>query len=122
MRTVIGFLIVLLVTTACESQVLPYEKYKEVIRPGMEREAAIEVLQESAWYHQECPRGAAETDNFFVTDLFFFGNHQYDKAEIFIVVSYPTGKKLVVDHIGTLEPYAWHTGYADCIQRERFED
>lgn len=122
MKTITHCLISLLLLTACESRVMPYEKYKEIILPGQEREEAIKGLQEAAWYHQACPRGTPTAKDFFVADLFFFGSHKYDKAEILIVVSYPKENKLIVDHLGTFEPNAWQTGYADCIQRDQFEE
>ena len=106
---------------ACEQPVRPYEHFKAMIKPGMERSEAVKLLQASAWYYQMCPRKSIEPKSNFVADLFFFGSHQYDKAEIVIVISYPENDKLIVDQIGTFEPYAWHTGYADCIQRDRFD-
>lgn len=54
-------------------------------------------------------------------DLFFFGSHNYDQAEILIIRSVVKDDELIVDVVGTLESYAWHTAYADCIQRDRFE-
>jgi len=122
MKSLMMLLLLLLITTACEPRVMPYEEYKDVILPGMDREEAIKVLQETAWYHQECPYTNPESGNFFIHDLFFFGSHHYDEAELLIVVSYQREHKLSIDHIGTFEPYAWHTAYADCIERERFEN
>ena len=116
MKSSLKVLLILLVTTACASRVMPYETYKDVILPGMEREKAIEVLQKSAWYYQECPRGD------YVEDLFFFGSHHYDRAEILIVDSDLTVSPSTVRGIGTFDPYAWHTAYADCIEREQFEN
>jgi hypothetical protein len=115
MKSSLMLLLISLVTTACTTHEMPYETYKDRIRPGMEREKAIEVLQESAWYYQECPRGD------YVEDLFFFGSHRYDRAEILIVDSDLTVSPSTVRGIGTFEPYAWHTAYADCIEQERFE-
>lgn len=115
MRHISLWFIILVCLAACEQPVRPYEQFKKVIQPGMERATAIKQLQKSAWYYQECRRQG------YIEDLFFFGSHQYNEAEILIVDSIPKDDRWVVREIGTFEPYAWHTAYADCIQRDRFE-
>ncbi|MBK9093658.1 MAG: hypothetical protein IPM84_12980 [Anaerolineae bacterium] len=78
--------------------------------------------ERKAWYHQPCPNlvgGKLET----ITDLFFFGRHKYDQADIVIVKSRPVNGVFVVDDdLGSFEPYVWHAVYKDCLQREQFED
>lgn len=117
-------LICLLATilVACERHVTPIEQYEDAIQPGMKRAEVIELLQQAAWYHQECPRGTPSSTQYFVSDLFFFGSHEYDQAEILIIRSVVKHDELIIDVVGTLESYAWHTAYADCIQRDRFEE
>jgi hypothetical protein len=80
---------------------------------GTPRNEAIETLGATAWYHQPC---------WDQTDLFFYGSRNYDRAEIVILGSKLVDGVYVVDSIDGFEPYAWQTAYADCIQRERFED
>jgi hypothetical protein len=86
-------------------------------KPGMLRSEVVSRLTSEAWYHQSCPRGSV------IEDLFFFGSHQYDRAQIVIVASIPdpTGE-MKVDSVSTFEDYAWQSAYSDCIQRDRFED
>ena len=57
-----------------------------------------------------------------IDDLFFFGSHKYDKAEVVIVTSEPIAGVFVVYDLGSFEPYAWHAAYQDCLQRKQFED
>jgi hypothetical protein len=83
---------------------------------GTSRGDAIAILSQKAWYHQACP------DQGGFTDLFFFGSHQYDKADIVIVDSMPRGEGHEVVMISTFESYAWHTAYKDCFDRDMFED
>lgn len=110
------------ILVACERHVTPIEQYGDVIQPGMRRTEVIALLQQPAWYHQECSRKAPSSIDFQMDDLFFFGSHNYDQAEILIIRSVVKDDELIVDVVGTLESYAWHTAYADCIQRDRFEE
>ena len=92
----------------------PWRKATELVAIGESREKAIELLSKEAWYHQPCGDR---------TDLFFYGDHHYDKADIVIVRSILDGDEYKVEHIGSYdEPNVWHTAYADCIDRTRFED
>ncbi len=50
------------------------------------------------------------------------GGHRYYEAEAVIVRSKPVDGMFVGYSLGSLEPYAWHTAYADCYRRDRFED
>jgi hypothetical protein len=108
--------------TACQGKASPYELYSTAIQPGMSRATAIQIIGGSAWYHQDCSYGEEGSENFVIDDLFFFGSHQYDEADILIIVSRVHQDELVVDLLGTYEPNAWHTAYRDCVQRDRFED
>lgn len=94
----------------------PLEEAKRLVPIGMFREEAIQILDSEAWYHQECPSPVR------ITDLFFYGSHQYDEADIVILESLPEGEIYRVAHIGTFEPNAWHTAYRDCVRRDKFED
>lgn len=81
----------------------------------MPRENAVAVLQQVAWYYQPCDRAD------FVDDLFFFGSHKWDSASILIVSSRLNGQDLrVVDVSSFDEANAWHTAFADCLQRDKF--
>jgi hypothetical protein len=83
---------------------------------GTRREDAIRILSEKAWYHQECPNWVT------IEDLFFYGSHKYDEAEVVIVHSEPINGVFVVDDLGSFESYAWHTAFQDCLQRDKFEE
>jgi hypothetical protein len=114
----LGFLLFLV--ASCYTS--PLDEARKQVPAGTLRDDAIRVLTEKAWYHQPCPNlvgGELET----ITDLFFFGSHKYDKADIVIVTSKPVNGIFVVDgDLGSFEPYLWQAVYQDCIQRERFED
>ena len=80
----------------------------------MEREQALVILSERAWHHQACPNLKS------IDDLFFFGDHSYEEAEIIILNSIEKDGVYLVSGIGTLETNAWHAAYQDCLQKERF--
>jgi hypothetical protein len=105
-------LLVLLVA-ACRPS--PLEEARKQVPVGTPREDAIKILSEKAWYHQECPNRVT------IDDLFFYGSHRYDQAEVVIVRSEPVNGVFVVYDLGSFEPYAWHAAYQDCLQRDRFE-
>ena len=108
---VIGLLIAL--AAGCRQRPTAVETARSQVPIGTRREEAIETLGATAWYHQPC------WDRI---DLFFYGSHNYDRAEIVILSSKLVDGVYVVDSIDGFEPNAWHTAYRDCIQRERFED
>lgn len=103
-----------LLAIACRPS--PLEEARKQVPIGTRRDDAIRILSETAWYHQPCPNRVT------IDDLFFFGSHRYDKAEVVIVGSEPIDGVFVVYDIGSFEPYAWHATYQDCLQRDRFED
>jgi len=92
------------------------ERARELVAIGDTREKAIEILSSEAWYYQPCENWSS------IDDLFFYGDHSYDNADIVIVVSVPRDGGYRVDMISSFEPNAWHTAYANCIDRKRFED
>lgn len=114
--------VILLVTLVAGCYSSPLEEARKQVPVGTLRDDAIRILSEKAWYHQPCPNlvgGKLET----ITDLFFFGRHKYDQADIVIVKSKPVNGVFVVgDDLGSFEPYVWHAVYRDCLQREHFED
>lgn len=57
-------LVLLLLTLACGTPT--WEKEMEKVEIGMSRDQAVNILSETAWYHQPCPGDSA------VDDLFFF--------------------------------------------------
>ena len=93
------------------------ERARELVAIGDTREKAIEILSSVAWYHEPCYVGEKSS-----TDLFFFGSHSYGEAEIVILSSVLEGDEYKVTRISSFESYAWHTAYANCIDRDRFED
>jgi len=100
----------------------PLEEARKQVPVGTLRDDAVRILSETAWYHQECPNFVG-TDLSTITDLFFFGSHNYDKADIVIVKSKPVDGVFVVhDDLGSFEPYVWHAVYGECVQRDKFED
>lgn len=106
-------LLVLLATTCRAS---PLEEARKQVPIGTPREEAIRILSEKSWYHQPCPNRVT------IDDLFFYGSHKYDEAEVVIVSSEPVDGVFVVYDLGSFETYAWHAAYKDCLQRDRFED
>ncbi len=114
--TALVYLAALVVITGC-SNASSWEKAMEETKPGMARSEVVAKLTAEAWYYQPCPR-RSHTE-----DLFFFDSHQYDRARIVIVAYRPdsTGE-LKVDSVATFDDYAWHAPYADCVQRDKFED
>jgi len=102
----------LLITLACGAPT--WVREMEKVEIGMSREQIIGILSETSWYHQPCPG-----DNI-IDDLFFYGEHTYDEANIVIVTS--DTKTGSVTQVGTFESYAWHTAYAKCIERDKFDD
>ena len=58
-----------------------------------------------------------------IQDLFFYGSHGYDEADIVILGSVLDGDEYKVTRIGSFDDAnPWHTIYANCIDRDRFED
>ena len=94
----------------------PLARARGLVAVGDSREKAIELLAADAWYYQRC--GVGEN---FATDLFFYGSHGYDSAEIVILDSATKDGVLSVRQIGSFEPYIWQSIYADCPDEERFE-
>jgi hypothetical protein len=94
----------------------PLEQAQEQIDIGMPREKAVRILKRKAWYHQPCENRSG------VADLFFYGDHRYDRAEIVIMHCVNRGDICEVASLGSFEDYAWQTAYADCIQRDKFDD
>ena len=88
------------------------------MKVGDLRQGAIITLIDDAWYYQPC--NGISTD--VATDLFFYGSHRYDKAEIVIVDSRLDGGILRVYQVSSFEPYLWHGVYCDCIDPSLFED
>jgi len=113
-RTIAILVLLVLLVAACQSS--PLEEARKQVPMGMLRDDAIRILNEKAWYHQPCPNRVT------IDDLFFYGSHKYDKAEVVIVGSEPKDGMFVVYDIGSFESYAWHAAYQDCIQRGKFED
>lgn len=113
MRKAVVLFCLLLLVTACQS---PLDKARDLVSVGDLRKDAIEILNEEAWYHQPCKNQSS------IDDLFFYGDQHYDKADIVIVTSILVDGEYTVDGISSFEPYAWHTAYADCIDRDRFKD
>lgn len=109
-----ALILMVLLATACYTS--PLEEARKQVPIGTRREDAIRILSEKAWYHQECPNRVT------IDDLFFFGSHRYDEAEVVIVRSEPVDAVFVVYDLGSFEPNAWHAAYQDCLQRDRFED
>ena len=99
---------------ACKAA--PLEEARELVDVGDLRADAIVVLGTEAWYHQPCRNRSS------IDDLFFYGSQKYDKADIVIVTSTLKNEEYRVSQISSFEPYAWHTAYRDCIDRNRFED
>ncbi len=117
---IVTLAVMLLLAAGCHTS--PLEDAREQVSTGTLRDDAIRILSEKAWYHQECPNfvGTALST---ITDLFFFGSHKYDKADIVIVTSEPVNGIFVVNRDpGSFEPYLWQAVYQDCIQRDKFED
>ncbi len=97
-------------------RVHPLGRARQQVPIGMPREEAIRILGSQAWYHQPCGRHTIKSD------LFFFGSHQYDRADVVIVTSYPGESEYVVVRVDTFyEANAWHTAFADCLQRDQFD-
>ncbi len=106
-------LTLLVLLAACHAS--PLEEARKKVPIGTPREEAIRILNEEAWYHQPCPNQVT------IDDLFFFGSHKYDEAEVVIVGSEPIDGVFVVYDVSSFESYAWHTAYQDCLQRDRFD-
>jgi len=114
MKKLVTLVCIVFLVSACRAD--PLEQAREQVSVGMSREEAIEILNDQAWYHQPCENQSS------LDDLFFYGDHRYDKAEIVIVTSTMEEGVYRVAKISSFEPYAWHTAYKDCIQRDKFED
>lgn len=111
-RALFTLLLLMSLITACTRDTLAWAR--EQVNPGMERKEAIEILSKQSWYHQTCPNLKS------IDDLFFFGDHSYEEAEIIILNSIEKDSVYRVSDIGTLETNAWHAAYQDCLQKERF--
>lgn len=107
------FCLLIVSLTACH--IHPLEKAKQQVAIGTLREDAIQILNKEAWYHQPC------TNVTTVDDLFFYGSHKYDKAEVVIMRSTLNAGTYKVTELGSFEANAWHSAYADCVDRRRFE-
>ncbi len=95
----------------------PLSRARELVAMGDSREKAIELLGTDSWYHQPCERMGGEI----IKDLFFYGSHGYDEADIVILGSVFDGAEYKVTSIGSFDDAnPWHTIYADCIDRDRF--
>lgn len=114
MRKVAILLGVLFLVVACKAT--PLKEAKELVAIGDLRDDAIVTLSMEAWYHQPCRNRNS------IDDLFFYGSQKYDKADIVIVTSVWEDEKYRVSQVSSLESYAWHAAYQDCIDRNRFED
>jgi hypothetical protein len=112
-KKVVIVMILVCALVACHQN--PLEEAREQVPIGTTREDAISILGEASWYHQPCPSSVT------IDDLFFFGSHEYDKADVVIVRSEPKNGIYVVYGVSSFESYAWHTAYADCLQRDKFE-
>lgn len=113
-RTIVFVSLLLTLVTACRSQ--PLEQARQQISIGTPREEAVQILSARAWYYQPCPRQTI------VDDLFFFGSHKYDEADLVIVTSaLDKDGNYRVRQISSFEPYAWHAAYKDCVDVHRFE-
>jgi hypothetical protein len=114
MRKIAGLLCLLLLMSACQAS--PLDRARESVSIGDLREEAIEILNAEAWYHQPCKNRSS------IDDLFFYGDQHYDRADIVIVNSILEDGRYRVSKISSFEPHAWHAAYADCIDRDRFQD
>jgi len=120
-RSVKGYLFALLICTTsfflatCQPNAL--ERAKSKVKVGITREQAITILRDDAWYYQACPNLTT------IDDLFFYGSRDYNHAEIVIISSDREDQNLdyQVFQLGTLEPNAWHTAYADCVDVSEFQ-
>jgi hypothetical protein len=98
--------------TACATTTLEWARGQ--VKVGMSREQAVSTLGKRSWYYQACPNLNS------VDDVFFFGEHSYEKAEVVILTSVKKDGVYFVADIGTLETNAWHAAYKDCVLSERF--
>lgn len=113
-RTIAILILLIVLVAACRSS--PLEEARKQVPIGMLRDDAVRILSEKAWSHQPCPNRIT------IDDIFFYGSHKYDKAEVVIVGSEPKEGVFVVYDIGSFESYAWQAAYRNCIQRDKFED
>ncbi len=107
-------LLLIILTTGC--YVSPLSRAREQVPIETTRSDAIRILNDQAWYHQECPNRIT------IDDLFFFGSRSYDDAQVVIVGSEPIDGEYIVYIISSFEANAWHAAYQDCLQRDRFEE
>lgn len=117
MKRLVAPICVVFLVAACRAH--PLEWARQQVSIGTSREEAVRILGDQAWYHQPC---GDQDNNDVIEDLFFYGDHRYDKADIVIVTSVIEGGAYRVVRISSFESYAWHTAYKDCIQRDKFED
>jgi len=113
-RKLVVLICLMLFLIACRPD--PLEQAEKQVNIGMPREEAVKILSGQAWYYQPC------VNEYGITDLFFYGDHRYDEAYIVIMDSARKNGAYEVVGLGSFEPYIWHKVYADCIQRDRFED
>lgn len=116
-RQLLFWLALFSVTSCANLPKGPLGQASEVIAIGTPRDVAIQQVPDGYWYHEECSFSDQVID-----DLFFYGSHSYDKAQIVIVVSERMDDVFRVKQIADFEPNAWHTAYASCIDRDKFED
>ena len=109
------WLFLLLFFVSCHRH--PVFDARDRIPIGTLRAEAFAILAPQSWYFETCYESEER-----VEDIFFFGSHKYDDAEIVIVASALEDGWFRVKSIGSFENYIWHTTYSDCIDRERFED
>jgi hypothetical protein len=106
--------VAIMLLSSCVIEKTRIEEAVEIVKPDMTREQAIELLAPEAWYHQPCQLKVT------LNDLFFYDSRDYDKAYLVIVSSQLQDNRHEVTGVSTLEPYAWHTAYSQCIEREKF--
>jgi len=111
--------VVALLAAGCEDALSArLHRAQRLIPPGTPREEAVAILGRDSWYHQECRYSAGS-----VTDLFFYGSRRWDEATILIVGSTFRDGQFRVTGIGTFADAApWQATFANCVQRDRFED
>lgn len=89
---------------------------RDKVKVGMTRDEAIGILNENSWSHQPCSFNEEITH-----DLFFFGDHHYDRAiAVDISSDNESGKVIRVETFR--EPNTWHATYSICIDRTQFQD
>jgi hypothetical protein len=118
-NTLVGIVLLCCITCqllGCKPYTDPLIEARALVPIGTPRDETIKILSARSWYYQDCTRGGGGSD------LFFFGSHKYEKAFI-VIVNYNGSHRsgFTVGAIGSLENYAWHAPYADCIDQSRFD-